>query len=258
MFRTHTWWKPGDGRTIMFWEHNWGIGRLQDKYPLIYSQCKTPEATLSQALQPHRLNNSFLSLNNTEMEELHAMLQDVSATQIILSVQPDRLFWMPMPSGEFTVKSAYLTLKHGPTLDSGIHRIWMLSTPPRMKIFGWLLLMNRILTTDNLQKRGWVLAGICYMCKADSETVPHLFVHCTFAKLLYGKVMQDLKLKGCSCNQRDAIVSAQVNIETKEVLLITQFILWRERCQRLFKDKEKTVTELVGEVREQMEIKKIR
>lgn len=102
------------------------------------------------------------------------------------------------------------------------------------------------------------MAGICYMCKSDSETVTHLFVQCTFAKLLYGKVMQDLKLKGCSCNQMDAIVSAQVNSEIKEALLITQFILWRERCRRLFTDQEKTVPELVSEVREQMEIKKMR
>jgi zinc-binding in reverse transcriptase len=45
----------------------------------------------------------------------------------------------------------------------------------------WLLSNNKILTRDNLIKRGWIDVDLCPMC-TDMETVFHLFSKCQAAR----------------------------------------------------------------------------
>ena len=51
--------------------------------------------------------------------------------------------------------------------------------------FMWVTVKGRLLTTDNLQKRGFVIPIWCSMCKSDEETVDHLFLHCRVARELW-------------------------------------------------------------------------
>lgn len=56
---------------------------------------------------------------------------------------------------------------------------------PRIKTFGWLLLVDRLNTKDMLQRRrSNVQSGInCVMCRENQrETRDHLFFECEFAK----------------------------------------------------------------------------
>ena len=38
--------------------------------------------------------------------------------------------------------------------------------------------MNKLLTWDNLEKRGWTRPGIYALCSKDEDSVQHLFFHC--------------------------------------------------------------------------------
>ena len=53
---------------------------------------------------------------------------------------------------------------------------------PCVRFFVCSTVKGKILTTDNLQKRGFVIPDWCVMCKADGEDIEHLFsLHCTVA-----------------------------------------------------------------------------
>jgi zinc-binding in reverse transcriptase len=54
----------------------------------------------------------------------------------------------------------------------------------------WLMTPNRILTTDNLIRRGWSLVNICFMCRVDCESVDHLFNTCPISRSLYNLLTQ--------------------------------------------------------------------
>lgn len=54
-----------------------------------------------------------------------------------------------------------------------------------MLVFAWLMFLNRLLTIDNLQKKGWQLVGRCEMCKQEVETVKHLFNSCHVTLTIY-------------------------------------------------------------------------
>jgi hypothetical protein len=57
------------------------------------------------------------------------------------------------------------------------------------------MLEQRILTWENLVKRGFLGPRKCVLCGKDEEIVLHLFVKCNFTKDIWTLVLKDLKLK---------------------------------------------------------------
>lgn len=59
-------------------------------------------------------------------------------------------------------------------------RRWQL--PYKVIMFIWLMLEQKILTWENLIKRGIIGPSRCALCGNSEETVFHLFVECRFTK----------------------------------------------------------------------------
>lgn len=64
--------------------------------------------------------------------------------------------------------------------------IWTIGIPSKVFFFLWTAFLDKILTLDNLQSRGWILANRCCLCYREEETVDHLFVHCALANVIWG------------------------------------------------------------------------
>ena len=62
--------------------------------------------------------------------------------------------------------------------------MWKTKIPQKIKIFLWLAIRNSILTKVNLVRRGWKGPVSCHFCGAV-ETIDHLFVSCSTAKLIW-------------------------------------------------------------------------
>jgi hypothetical protein len=73
-------------------------------------------------------------------------------------------------------------------------KLWKWDCPLKIKLFTWLVAENKILTWKNLQKRGWVGPGICFLCKGSRETGKHLFVNCPFTIAVWNRVKIALNL----------------------------------------------------------------
>ena len=62
--------------------------------------------------------------------------------------------------------------------------------PRRACFFVWTAAWNKILTCDNLSKRGYTLTSWCYMCCCNGETVVHLLLYCPVAGVLQSWIFQ--------------------------------------------------------------------
>ena len=58
-----------------------------------------------------------------------------------------------------------------------------------------LCLNNKILSWDNLQKRGICGPGICFLCKEEEETISLLLGNCKFFKDVWLLLMNHYFLK---------------------------------------------------------------
>lgn len=76
-----------------------------------------------------------------------------------------------------------------------LKKFWYIKAPLKIRVFLWLFLKNKILTKDNLYKRGWRKGDkICQFCCRE-ESIQHLFFECPLAKLIWNVVICALNLK---------------------------------------------------------------
>ncbi|RVW23965.1 hypothetical protein CK203_092088 [Vitis vinifera] len=66
--------------------------------------------------------------------------------------------------------------------------IWSPDVPTKVGFFVWEASWGKVLTQDQLKRRGWILANRCSLCCAEKETINHILVHCSKAKVLWDLV----------------------------------------------------------------------
>ena len=88
------------------------------------------------------------------------------------------------PSGtSYTVKAPYHQIcnsDHPMPIWTQWKIAWKSKTLPKIKFFIWVLLKGKVLTSDNLKKRGILGPSRCPNYQAAEETIQHLFINCSF------------------------------------------------------------------------------
>jgi hypothetical protein len=85
--------------------------------------------------------------------------------------------------GGFEVKSFYRALlAHGP-ISFPWKSILRSKAPLRVVFFVWTVVRSKILTLDNLRRRGMVVVNRFWLFESDMESVDHLLLHCGAARV---------------------------------------------------------------------------
>jgi hypothetical protein len=97
---------------------------------------------------------------------------------------PDVLRWGHSASGIFSVKEAYHLQGNPPNQisDTIWRKVWQPFLWPKVSLFLWLTAQNRILTWDNLLKRGFIGPSRCTLCQQSEETMEHLLNNCHYSQ----------------------------------------------------------------------------
>ena len=111
-------------------------------------------------------------------------IKGLRSNRILLKEEPDTLLWTyDTHAGPITAAWSYACLINS-QVDSNHYKdlfiLWRLKIPLKMICFTWLLMMDRILTWDHLQSRGFHGPGICIFCNRDFENCDHFFLRCPF------------------------------------------------------------------------------
>uniref|UniRef100_A0A2N9J7B6 Reverse transcriptase zinc-binding domain-containing protein n=1 Tax=Fagus sylvatica TaxID=28930 RepID=A0A2N9J7B6_FAGSY len=72
----------------------------------------------------------------------------------------DKLAWRPGRKGIFDCRSFYHVLRAPPAISFPWKCIWSVKAPPRVAFFMWTVAWGRILTCDNLKKKGIVMTAL--------------------------------------------------------------------------------------------------
>ncbi|KAJ4784621.1 RNA-directed DNA polymerase (reverse transcriptase)-related family protein [Rhynchospora pubera] len=250
----------GSGKFTLFWHHNWASFIFKFAYQELYSFVEDKNISVfTFAANLHNPLPLFLPViysSTVAMSQLAMMINFIYPLLANLHEQSvDSVGWkLHAAKGIFSTSSVYNLIKCFPSPASPLSVLWKFRIPPRFKIFIWQMCQNKIATVDNLQKRGWNMVNRCCLCKIECETVSHLFNHCVFFISLKEALLSDPLVRNVSADSaiptvHSSILTAiQIKAPVKDIFAITFFVLWRERCKRVFTGVEKSHSELLPEI----------
>ena len=97
----------------------------------------------------------------------------------------DVMSWRVSKKDIFTVKSFFSSLTPCIGREFPSSLVWNPWVPKRVSFFAWEAIWGRILTMDQLKRRGWALPSRCYLCKADEELANHVLICCPKATMIW-------------------------------------------------------------------------
>ncbi|XP_057425853.1 uncharacterized protein LOC130719213 [Lotus japonicus] len=187
--------KVGDGGDINFWYEKWiGDASLCCLFRPLYQVS---------AQQNHKVkdmgvwsaagwswNFCWVSPLNMEQERLLVDLQQLICNFVPKLGCPDSWKWVPDQFGIYSVKSAYMLLSGSVPVqgDNMFRLLWSLKAPSNAIALAWKVLINRIQTKVNLNRRGIVLNSACPLCSTSDESTDHLFFSCPIVWKVWSKI----------------------------------------------------------------------
>ena len=172
-----------DGTKTRFWEDTWvGDKPLKVKYPSLFNIVRDPHATISKVMATRPLNISFKrALVDNKLIEWLNLVARIADVELVEG--SDYFNWNLTKSGLFSVRSMYLHLID--TQPPFLHRkIWKIKILLKIIIFLWFLQRGVVLIKDNLARKNWKGSQKCIYYNRN-ETIQHLFLECTFAKIIW-------------------------------------------------------------------------
>ena len=165
----------------------------------------------------------------------------------------DGSWWHLRRNGRFDIRSFYDSLCESSHVAFPWKSIWRTKAPLRVRFFAWMVAWNKILTCDNLIKRGYTMTSWCCMCKCNGETVDHLLIHCPVASFLWCWILSAFGISWvCSGNVADLLFSwwNGLGCHASDLWnLIPLCLMWtirKERNCRTFEDVSSSDSQLLA------------
>lgn len=92
--------------------------------------------------------------------------------------EEDRVRWLMSNDGNFLVKSLYKVLEPDSPVCFLVKIIWNHWVQPKISFFAWEASWGKVLTLNQIQKKGWALSNRCFLCQDYEESIDHLLLHC--------------------------------------------------------------------------------
>ena len=146
------------------------------------------------------------------MEAFRSFINSIYSTPV-RGIEEDKRCWLPCKSKGFTVSACYHLLVGHSEQFFPWKSIWKQKIPSRVAFFVWTVALGKCLTIDNLRKRKICILDWCYMCKCNSESVDHLFLHCSVASELWDMVFGLLEFIAlCQCLLLGYLLAGKVDL----------------------------------------------
>lgn len=222
-----------------------GQRSLADQRPLLYRITLTKNITLVSLKQKGQgvIKFRMIKFRRDLYGERLRIWKELGKiwNSLILNDQQVKIVWNLTKNGMFTAKSFYLALQ-SKGVKFPYRKLWKLKIPLKIKVFVLLLIKNKILTKDNLFKRGWRKGDRkCKFCDKH-ENILHLFFECQMSRLTWNIITVAFNLKPIRDMQH--LFCAQLkNIDKNLNPLVivgvaaTLWGIWKMRNKACFKNK---------------------
>lgn len=231
----------GDGLNTSFWKDTWLFQTsIEDRFPSLYNLCTTKEISVAEAYIFLQEQGCWPLATPSQYDLGLHHLQQTMHTKAITD-KPDTIEWKWFSTTKFSTKQCYLFLQDGGIRPFFSNIFWKIKIPEKIKYFVYLCFLDKIQTKANLVKHGWKGKVNCSLCGSNPETVEHLLLQCTFSRVVWTTLLQNLRLQELPQNQillwsswRSDERACNLQPGLDILISATQWALWKERNKRCF------------------------
>jgi hypothetical protein len=229
----------GNGSSTLFWKDFWQCEiNLCDKFPRLFSYALNEDLTVADfAHSPDATSLFSLPLSVQAFEELEQVQQIMENLVIDPSTHDSRVFvW---GSNQYTSAKYYKFLFARLPQDPALNSVWRSKCLPKLRVFAWLLIQDRLNTKDIMQRKNWHVEGgtTCVLCtNSILESRDHLFFQCSFAQECWGSVGIQWDNSLSISNRLLLARSMFMGPCFMEIFTCAAWNLWKERNDLIFKN----------------------
>lgn len=169
-FREITCVQVNQGDTVMFWADSWQIDNsivpLQHRFGRLFSYAIDTMASVKDFIDCQQWESMFhLPLSQQAHQEMLNLKHLVDSLQL---KQNEYDKWVLRQNGKQYTAKSYYTYVHKDIISNPLlNWIWASSCTMKIKVFAWMLVMDRLNTQDMLIRRHWnimflILLHVCY------------------------------------------------------------------------------------------------
>jgi hypothetical protein len=150
-----------NGINTSFWHDRWLHGlRPQELAPALYNLAWRKGISVAQGCSDRKWMNGLKRITTTkEIDQFITLWTKIQTMQ--LTDQEDKVTWKLTADAKYSTKTAYEIQFAGSFPDYEWHSLWEAKMEPKCQFFSWLLMQNRLWTTDQVSRHGAQINPIC-------------------------------------------------------------------------------------------------
>ena len=168
----------------------------------------------------------------------------------------DTICWKWTSNRVFTTASAYRSFFIGQHPVEGAKLLRKTRVLAKCKFFIWLVLHDRFWTTARRKKHGLQDDDTCVLCAQTSETVDHLLTVCLFTREVWFRMLRRLGWDTLAPDTESTFFVTWWSAARKQIskdnrrcldtlVILTSWLLWKERNDRTFDQRVRTVDDVL-------------
>ena len=190
-------WVPSNGKEIKFWKDTI-LGKPPPRLPRLQNWMEARALSTLWSISEWDVNypNRWLSWVLPDCpEELEndksKMITHLAGIAPISKISKDRRGWGDR-NGNYSTAEGYNVFAatyNVPANPRIWNHNWNNKTFPKIDVFTWTLIHQRLLTGENMERRGIAGPFRCPLCAANPESISHLFFNCSYSISIWKEVI---------------------------------------------------------------------
>lgn len=173
----------GDGKSTLFWHDSWiGQRPLKLSLPNLFQVARFKNRTVAKEMTNNNWIRSVRNITTTPQIREYVLLWNSLSEVTLNEDNTDSAVWTKSDSGVYNATSAYKAQFKHTTRPFKTKRLWKAKAEPKVILFAWTAMHEKVLTADVLEAKGWDDNVICPLCLQELETNHHLLIDCSFAR----------------------------------------------------------------------------
>ncbi|XP_037427324.1 uncharacterized protein LOC119292673 [Triticum dicoccoides] len=228
-----------DGATVLMWKDLWLDATLDEKYQHAFSFAKNEDISVKDFLGSTSLHETFhLPLSVQAMQEIRDLQQEVRHVGNATDPTPHDNWTCCWGSVDFKAIKYYKFYFREVHAHQSYKWLWAARSTLKIKVFGWLLLSDRLNTRNMLKRRHYNIGDDynCLLCDQQiEETVEHMIFQCPFSQRCWSILGITWQQTGSRLRWISMAAHDWSSPMFMDVFLQAAWSIWKERNNKHFR-----------------------